>query len=535
MTFSRSKDSLGFVLKTGTFVFALVVATKVFNFFKKILIGNLFGISWQADSFFAASYLPYYVAVFFEGVIYLGVIPLFGKALAEEGEEGAKRLVGEILPWIVLLTGGLVLGACLGAPWLVREIVPGFRTGSQTLTQNLFPVMSLVIIFITLSSFFQSLNSFFGNYLMAASSGLTDSLTMMGITLVTFSIWGIYGAAWGSVAGALAAFSLQAFFLKRSGKIFPIKMTLRRDPILKLSKILVPLGIIWVFQMIPLVILNRFGSGMWQGTISAISISLGIMIVPTGLVSQTVLISVFPSLVKDAGEVSNGNARETFFQTLKAAFFVLVPAGFRLSALAKPFAFLFFSGAGEGAEGMRRISNSLFYLGWSAFAFYADLFMTQSLITLRKTLPAIFLCATRACLTYGFCYFLSYVWDYQGLALSFSLGLAVNLFVLFPLFFRMTPLKGMWGALVRYCLKLLLAASPLLVCGWFLKSGCGLSGMVSRKAPAFGILAGVSFLGILLYLLALYGMRLRELHSVLGEFKRRWAQKKWWITDTGDV
>ncbi len=530
-----SGKGLAFVLKTSTLVFALVVITKIFNFLKKILIGNLFGISWEADSFFAASYLPYYVAVFFEGVIYLGFIPLFSKVLAENGEESAKRFIGEILPWVVFLTGALVLGACLGAPWLIREIVPGFRPGNQALTQTLFCVVSFVIVFISLSSFFQALNSFFGDYLRAASSGLTDSVIMIAVTLATYRVWGIYGDAWGSVAGALAAFSLQAFFLHRSQKIFPLKMTVRKDSFLKLLKILLPLGIIWVFQMIPLVILNRFGSGMWQGTISAMSISLGVMVVPTGLVSQTILISIFPSLVKQSNEKTGDSVRETFFQTLRAAFLVLIPAGFLLSGFSDSLANLFFGGAGAMTEGTRRISGSLFYLGWAAFAFYADLFMTQSLITVRKTVPAIFLCLTRALLTYGLCYFLSWVWDYQGLALSFSLGLAVNFFLLFPVFFRMTPLKGEWNHLFGYCLKLFLAACPLLGGGWLLKAGYGLLGIMPGKALIFAAVAVFSFLGLSVYLAVLYRFRIKELRSLFDMLRMHWAQKKWWITDTGDV
>lgn len=531
----NSGNRLDFVLKTGTFVFIFIVGAKVLNFIKKILVGNLFGISWQADSFFAASYLPYYVAVFFEGVIYLGFIPLFSRVLSEKGKEEAVKFIGEILPWIILLTGALVLAACLGSPWLVREIAPGFKAGSQALTQSLFCIMSVVIVFIALSSFFQSLNSFIGSYLVAASSGMTDSLVMIVITVASYRIWGIYGAAWGAVAGAFTAFSVQAFFLNRSRTVFPTKIYLRFGSFWKLLKILVPLGSIWVFQMIPLVILNRFGSGMWQGTISAISISLGIMIVPTGLVSQTILISIFPSLAKEASEETAENVRETFFKTLRAAFFVLIPVGFLLTGLARPITVLFFAQGGIASEGTERIANSLFCLGWSAFAFYADLFMTQSLITIRKTVPAIILCATRAGLTYGLCYFLSAIWDYRGLAFSFSLGLIVNFLVFFPLFFRLTPLKGKWKELFLYGLKLSFAACPMLLGSWMLKLGPFAMWVSCRKAGMFGGMVLFSALGLAVYLFILRGLKIKEFQSVSEAVKRIWMKKDWWFTETGDV
>ncbi|MFA7001932.1 MAG: lipid II flippase MurJ, partial [Candidatus Omnitrophota bacterium] len=358
-----------FTLKIGAVVFFFVVAAKLLNFLKKIMVGSLFGISWEADSFFAATYLPYYAAVFFEGVIYLGFIPRFSRILAEEGEKAAKFFAGGMLAWLILLSGMLAVGFCLGAPWVIRGIVPGFKVHSIALTQELFGIVNFVILFITLSSFFQSLNSFFGQPLKAASSGLTDSLAMITVTFLTYRWLGIYGAAWGAVTGAFLAFCLQAFFLRQRYRFLGLGLRLRLRPLAELVKILLPLGMIWVFQMVPLVILNRFGSGMWQGTITSLTIALGIMVVPTGLVSQTILISVFPSLAKQASEATPENVRSTFFGTLRATFFVLIPAGFLLSGFSGPMAALFFGGQSGASEGTIRIANALACLGWSAFAF----------------------------------------------------------------------------------------------------------------------------------------------------------------------
>ena len=59
------KNGLDHVLKTSLVVFLFLVGAKLLNFLKKILIGQLFGVSTVADAFFAASYLPYYFAIFF--------------------------------------------------------------------------------------------------------------------------------------------------------------------------------------------------------------------------------------------------------------------------------------------------------------------------------------------------------------------------------------------------------------------------------------------------------------------------------------
>jgi len=220
---------------------------------------------------------------------------------------------------------------------------------------------------------------------------------------------------------------------------------------------------------------------------------------------------------------------------LRAAFFILIPTGIALAALARPIAILFFSGGGASAEGTLRIANSLACLGWVAFAFYADLFMTQSLIAMRRILPAIGLCITRAALMYGFSYFLSSLWDYRGLALSFSLALAVNFFVLFPLFFRSTPLKGKWKSLYSYCGKLLIAVSPF-IAGLFILNGISMKTWMSFPAPYIFLWIGlIAAAGAGLYFLILSWLKVKEFDSAIGSFRKFLGRRDGWIMDAGDV
>lgn len=532
----RPRFQMDFILRAGVIVFILIIAAKFLNFFKKILIGNLFGISWQADSFFAASYLPYEIGVFFEGVVYLGLLPLFSRVMAQKGEEEGRRFAAEMLFVILLLTGMITVALLFGSEAVMRVIVPGFAPERQLLTAGLFRVVSLLVVFITLAAFFQSLNSYYDHYQIAAARGVVDTVVMIGVMIALCPLLGIYSAAWAAVAGAFANFMFQTAFLSRRFRIsFRHFVPFPFQTLLELLKVLVPIGAIWIFQTVPLVILNRFGSGMWQGTISALVIAQGIMVVPTALVSQTVLISIFPSLARQAGSEGHEEAKETFFQILRAAFFILIPSGLILSALSKPIAVLFFSGSGSNTEGTLRIANALACLGWSAFAFYADLFMTQSLIAMRKILPAVCLCVTRAILTYGFSFFLSSFWDYRGLALSFSLALACNFFVFFPFFFGWTPLKGKWQDLFGYCGKLFLAASPILM-GLFILH-CGFVSM-GPSLPFVKNILGMGLFALIaaaFYLLILSRFKLKEFDSVVGIIKKIRERKPSWIADGSDV
>lgn len=521
----HSKKSNHLLLQASIVIFIFLLGAKILNFFKKILIGHLFGVSSVADAFFAASYVPYYVAVFFEGVVFLVFLPLFSEIKTQKGDREAGQFAGQIFFILLALTGGIVLFSWGMAPWMMNELVPGFTLEEQALTVSLFRMMSWLVMFISLCSFFRALNSYFEKYAVAASSGFLDTAVMILITLMTWKLWGVYGAAWGSVIGAALAFAIQLLYLF---PFFRIRITFagfRWDWLRKVLVFFIPLAVIWAFQQIPLILINRFGSGMWEGTISALVIAQTLTTVPMGLVSHTVLLSVFPSLTKQWRSDAQDRASVMFFETLRIAFFVLIPLGFLISALGRPLAVFFFGNGEVNAESTERIGNALGCFGWGIFALYADLFMTQSLIAVRRVAPAVILCASRALLTYAFAYFLSGVWDYMGLALSFSLALAFNLFFLFPLFLQGTPFRGEWHKTWIYSGKLFLASVPAIIAGWVIFTGPVQTWFELSRVLllAVSVFLALVLTGFYIFILSL--LRVEEVQSLFDKAKRKWQER----------
>ncbi len=500
-------------------IFVFLLSTKILNFFKKILIGRLFGVGDTADAFFAASYLPYYLAVFFEGAIFLTFLPAFASIRSRQGDKGERDFVRQMFFVFTILGLVLIVLMNIFSDVIITQLVPGFKPYKMLLTLPLFRIMTLVLVFISLSTFFQALNSYHHHYVFAASSGFVDTAGMIGVTLISWKIWGITGAAWGSVFGSLLAFLTQmSFYFNKRGGWPPMAWP---TGLLKpcLHGIL-PLAGVWFFQQAPLLILTRFGSGMWQGTISAMNIAQTLTTVPMGLVSRTVLLSIFPFLVKQAHEDSSEAASATFFNTLRASFVLLVPAGILLSAFAKPIAVIFFSGGGIDVEGTRRIAHSLVWFGGSLFVLYADLFSAQSLIAIQSARSAIWITILRAVLTYSICYYFSSWWDYEGIAFGFSVALVINFFVFFPLCFQTSNLRTEWKRLFGFSAQLWLASLPLLAAGVALNQ---IAVDFYLKRPRIELLmatlAGILVLG-LCYGIALWFVRITEFVTMLQKFKR---------------
>jgi len=502
-------------------IFVFLLCAKLLNFFKKILIGHLFGVGDTADAFFAASYLPYYLSIFFEGAIFLVFLPAFASVRSQYGETGERRFVSQMAGVLLVLCLVCVAGMNFFGTEIVAQLVPGFKAAKMMLTLPLLRILSLVVLFISLCTLFQALNSYHRHYLISASSGFMDTAFMIGFTVLSFKAWGIYGAAWGSVAGAFIAFMAQAvYYLRRHGVAWGSVIS-KAGALSALIYAMVPLAVVWGFQQVPMLVISRFGSGMWRGTISALNIAQTLTTVPMGLVSRTVLLSIFPFLVKQAHEDSPQAASHTFFQTLRVAFVFLLPAGILLSAFAKPIAVIFFSGAGIDPEGSRRIAHSLVWFGWSLFLLYADLFASQTLVAMRAVRAAILIGVARAVLNYAIAYVLTTALDYQGIALGFSLALTVNFFLFFPVCFRISGIHGPWFSLHAHIAKLTLASVPVLFAVLFLNRIEMTVWLAWPRLLSVAVLTGGSAFLIVLSFGLMLLMKLPEADQILNFIKVR--------------
>ena len=452
----------------AAWMMGLLIAAKALNFVKKIMIGKFYGVTFLADAFFSASYLPYHAAIYFEGIIFLLFLPLLAEIRQKQGPAESEKF--SLFFGLVLLAGAALVSVLMAllAPWIIGELVPGFSADERGLIVELFRVMSFAVLLISLCTFFQAMNSFSGRRIFSSTSALTDAAVMIGVLTLT-SGFGIQAAAWASLAGALTAFFCQmgAWLRGRHFRFATPSLDAQKKWLRRLGGLIIPMGFLWALQQCPFVILNRFASGMWAGTISALSIAQTMTSVPMALVNQTVLLAVLPLMARQAYGQSAGSAEKTFFQTLKSSFVLLVPAGITLSALSRPVSVLFFSGGGILPEGTARIANCLSFFGFSLFALYADLFTSQSLVSAGRVWPALVLAATRAVMTYAIGYGLSSLWDYRGLAFSYSAGLLGNFFLFAPWFLaRFLNWRG-WTALFKTVFRAAGASIPGLLVGFY--------------------------------------------------------------------
>ena len=101
--------------------------SRVLGFLRDILIARFIGTTVQSDAFFAAFRLPnMFRRIFGEGAFNSAFVPLFGRALEEQGKEEAELFASRAFSWLTVTLG---IGTIVAIPlmrWIMAVFVFGF-------------------------------------------------------------------------------------------------------------------------------------------------------------------------------------------------------------------------------------------------------------------------------------------------------------------------------------------------------------------------------------------------------------------------
>ena len=106
---------------------SITTVSRVFGFFRDILIAATLGAGVAADVFFVAFKFPnLFRRLFAEGAFSMAFVPIFAGILEEEGKGKAKEFADQAMG--VLISGLLVLVIVMeiAMPWAMRAFAPGF-------------------------------------------------------------------------------------------------------------------------------------------------------------------------------------------------------------------------------------------------------------------------------------------------------------------------------------------------------------------------------------------------------------------------
>lgn len=517
---SKTVVSAAFVVGVLSFASRLVGLVR-----DRILAGE-FGAGNVLDVYYAAFKMPDFLfSLIVVGSVSASFIPLFAKYYHGKAKrENAWKFANNTLHLVVCAMTVLTIVLIIFAGPIAGIIAPGFEVAKQAEVAKFMRIMFLAQIILAGSMVYGSVLQGMKRF---ALYSLAPVLYNVGI--IVGAVWfvdvlGPIGLAWGVVFGALLHFVVQFIGVLSTGYRYKWSFDVRDKDTVEVIRLAGPRMLGIAISQINVVVFAMIASTLAVGSVTVFQYAYNIQFFAVGIIGVSYAIAAFPSFAEHLAKDDKEGFLRIFSNSTRQILFFLMP----LSAL-----FLILR-----AQIVRVIVGAGAF-DWAAtiltadtLAFFTFSFITQSLVYLcaraffavHDTLTPLVAGLTAALIGVVSALWLSQMFGVVGLGMAFSISSIVNLALLW------VPLRQRMGSLdeqriLRTLYSVLASGVVAALVMQYLK------GFLANYLPletflgifAQGLIAGG--LGLVVYVIATYFLKVEELHDVLTGVRRKFFRK----------
>ncbi|MCI0478034.1 MAG: murein biosynthesis integral membrane protein MurJ [Anaerolineales bacterium] len=365
--------------RAATIVMLCFVASRVLGLLRDMVISHQFGTARTLDAYFAAFAVPDFVFnVLAGGALGSAFIPTFSAALAQNDSRRAWQLARAIVNLtFVALTAISALLAIFAPQVVALTVARGFAPSDQALTADLMRWMLVTPIIFGVSGIVMGILNSHQHFVLPALAPVVYNAAIIAGALLLAPTMGVYGLVVGVVAGAALHLAIQLPWFLRSGirdQGFGIPTPrslipdLQSPDVREVIRLMLPrtLGIAAV--QINFLVNTILASTLPVGAIAALAYAWRVMLLPVGVVGQSLATAVFPTFAAQAARAEIDDLRATFSTAFRVTLFLTIPATVGLMVLGAPFIALLFQ---RGQFDARSTAETAWALQFFALALFA--------------------------------------------------------------------------------------------------------------------------------------------------------------------
>ncbi|MCB8840807.1 murein biosynthesis integral membrane protein MurJ [Aurantimonas sp. VKM B-3413] len=454
------------------------LVSRFFGFFREMLMASALGVGPVADAFNLAFRFPnLFRRLFAEGAFNAAFIPLFSRALEEDGEEGARRFANEIFSTLFTVLTMLTVLAMIFMPFLVQTIIaPGLSVciddpaaGGNVIScaeryeitvmfsRIMFPYLACMSLMAMVCGILNAFRRFFA----AAAAP-----TLLNFILIGVIGWCLHANAdkqtigflmsWGVLAAGAAQLAMVTIAMRMAG----FAVSLRRPRWTKgLKRLLVlagPAALIGGITQINLFVGQAIAS-FKPGAVSILQYADRPYQLPLGMVGVAIGVVLLPELSRALKAGHLREAQHTQNRSLEFALFLTLPAAIALFLIPEPIIRVIYERGQFDPSATPAVAAvlGLYALGLPAFVmikvFSPGFFARED--TKTPMVATLISAGSNIVLSLG----LFYVMAEQGIALATTIAGWLNAGLLFAGLYR----RGLWeidGALLKRSALVLLCS-----------------------------------------------------------------------------
>jgi putative peptidoglycan lipid II flippase len=325
------------IVRAATLVMILFVVSRVLGLLREMVIARQFGTSAEMDAYLAAFRLPdflFYVVA--GGALGSAFIPVFTGYLTRRDMVGGWRLASSVINWVILILSFLGGLAAVFAPWLVQVLFGDFTPDQQMLATELMRWMLISTVIFGVSGVVMGILNAHQHFLLPAlAPAIYNGAIILGAWFLG-PIWGVRGLTAGVVLGAAGHLLVQmpGLVLKRM-RYRPV-LAWRDSSLREVGRLMAPRVLGLAAVQLNFVVNAVLAAGLSEGSLTALNYGWIIMLLPQGIIAQSVATALFPTLAALVSRGERTEMRRVFGTTLRNLIFLTLPASAGLIILREP-------------------------------------------------------------------------------------------------------------------------------------------------------------------------------------------------------
>lgn len=424
-------------------VMGSVVLSRVLGFLREWTLAHQVGSNAATDAYYAAFTLPdflnYLVAGASLSVIF---IPVFTKYVAEGREDVGWQVFSTVTTFMSLLLAAVIVVAEIFAPQIVELISPGFSPEAKTqvvfLTRLMLPAQLCFVMGSILSAVQYAKSQFL---VPSLATVVYNLLIILGGWLLAPRM-GITGFAVGVLVGAiLGNLLLQIYGATRAGVKFRPNLDLRHPGFRLFLKLAVPIMLALSLTFTDDWIMRWFGSYLPAASITWLSYGKTLMRVPLTAVGQGVGVVSFPLLATLYSEGKLEELNQTLNSTVKGLLLFVMPVSALTVAQSSTVVYFVFAHTRLRGPDFQATAYALAIFSLGMFAWAAQYIFSRGFYATHNTWTPALVGTVTTVVNLPVYAWLVHRYQYIGLALGSSIGIALYMVVLFVLLNRHTKNK----------------------------------------------------------------------------------------------
>lgn len=455
------------MLSAALVVMLFFVLSRVLGLLREVIVGAQFGTSAEYDAYLAAFRIP---DLLFQlvagGALASAFIPTFSTYWVKSERREAWLLFSRVLNLITLLLVVLAAVAALVAEPLVRQVLaPGFTPAQDALTASLMRWMLISTVVFGASGLIMGALNATQHFAAPAAAPVVYNLAIIGGALFLAPIMGVYGLAVGVVVGALGHLLVQVPSLVRQGVQYRFTVSFVDPGVREVARLMGPRVLGLLFVQLQFVVNTILASRLAPGSLSALNYAWLIMLLPQGVIAQSLATTVFPTLSAQIAAGQREAFRRTFNQMLRVVLFLSIPAALLMLPLREAIVSDLLQRGQFDAESTSLVAFALQFYLVGLVAHSALEIVVRAFYAVHDTMTPVTVGVVAMSLNIGLSLLLVGPLSFGGLALANSLATTLELVVLVWLLKRRIGALG-GDAIGRSLARSLLAGGVMVAALW---------------------------------------------------------------------